>query len=38
LGSLIALLSIIAGGVFGMKYLEEGSIIRAFQDFFKRRK
>jgi hypothetical protein len=25
LGSLIALLSIIAGGVYGVKYLEEGS-------------
>jgi hypothetical protein len=25
IGSLIALVSIIAGGVYGMKYLEEGS-------------
>ena len=36
LGSLIALLSIIAGGAFGMKYLEEGSVIVAFEDIFKR--
>ena len=36
LGSLIALLSIIAGGAFGMKYLEEGSVIAACEDIFKR--
>ena len=36
LGSLIALFSIIAGSTFGMKYLEEDSIVRAFQDVFKR--
>jgi hypothetical protein len=28
-GSLLALLSIVAGAVFGMKYLEEGSFGRA---------
>jgi hypothetical protein len=28
-------LSIIAGGTFGMKYLEEGSVIAAFEDIFK---
>jgi hypothetical protein len=38
LGSLIALLSIISGGFFGMKYLEEDSIVRAFQGIFKRNK
>jgi uncharacterized membrane protein YedE/YeeE len=31
LGSLIALLSIIAGGVYGVKYLEEGSFGGAFR-------
>jgi len=36
LGSLIALFSIIIGGVFGMKYLEEGSITRVTQDIIKR--
>ncbi len=35
LGSLIALFSIIAGSIFGMKYLEEDSIFLAFQGIFK---
>lgn len=34
--SLIALLSIIAGGVYGIKYLEEGSLGGAFQAIFER--
>ncbi|MCH7956477.1 MAG: YeeE/YedE family protein, partial [Proteobacteria bacterium] len=36
LGSLIALLSIIAGGVLGIKYLEEGSFGGAFKAFLAR--
>jgi len=34
LGSLIALISIIAGGVVGMKYIEEGSLAGALSAMF----
>ena len=35
-GSLLALLSIIAGAVYGMKYLEEGSLGGAISAMFAR--
>jgi hypothetical protein len=36
LGSVIALVSIITGGVYGMKYLEEGSFGDALKAMFQR--
>jgi hypothetical protein len=36
IASLIALLSIIAGGVYGIKYMEEGSLGGAFTALFAR--
>ena len=34
MGSFLALLSIIIGGIFGLKYLEEGNFSDAFKNFF----